>query len=128
MEVPGNLKYTQDHEWIRDLGDGTVRVGITHFAQDALGDIVFFEPPADGAEVEQGAEVAVVESVKAVSDIYAPVNGEVVESNQAVVEAPELINESPYEDGWLVRIRLADPADLDELLSAEEYQELLDTE
>ena len=128
MEVPGNLKYTQDHEWIRDLGDGTVRIGITHFAQDALGDIVFFEPPADGAEVEQGAEVAVVESVKAVSDIYAPVTGEVVESNQAVVEAPELINEHPYEDGWLVRIRLADPADLDELLSAEEYQELLEAE
>lgn len=128
MEVPGNLKYTKDHEWIRDLGDGTVRVGITQFAQDALGDIVFFEPPADGAEVESGGELAVVESVKAVSDVYAPVTGEVVEVNQAVVDAPELINESPYEEGWLVRIRLADPADLDELMSSEDYQELLESE
>lgn len=128
MEVPGNLKYTKDHEWVRDEGGGKVRVGITHHAQDALGDIVYYEPPADGADVQQGAECAVIESVKAASEVYAPVSGEVVETNEAVVDSPELVNSSPYEDGWLLVIRLSDPGELDDLLTPEEYKELLESE
>jgi len=128
MEVPGNLKYTNEHEWVRDQGDGTARVGITHHAQDALGDIVYFEPPVEGTEVEQGAECAVIESVKAASEVYAPVGGEVVEVNDAVVDSPELVNASPYDEGWLVVIRMNDRAELDELMTAEEYREFLESE
>lgn len=128
MEVPGNLKYTKEHEWVRDEGDGLVTIGITAHAQDALGDIVFFEAPDVGAEVEQNDEFCVVESVKAVSDVYAPLSGEVAEVNEAVIDSPELINESPYADGWLVKIRYSDAAELDALMDADEYTDLLESE
>lgn len=121
MEVPNNLLFTEDHEWVRDEGDGVVRVGITHFAQDALGDIVYYEAPAVGAQMEPGDEMAVVESVKAVSDVYAPVAGEVLEVNEAAVDSPELINSSPYDDGWLVVLRLDDVTVLDSLLTPDAY-------
>lgn len=128
MEVPSNLKYSKEHEWVREEGDNIITVGITAHAQDALGDIVFFEATVDGSEVEQGDEFGVVESVKAVSDIYAPVSGTVIEVNDAVVDAPELINESPYLDGWLVKFEMLDPAELDDLLDAEAYIAFLESE
>lgn len=128
MEIPSDLKFTKDHEWVRIEGDGVVAVGITHFAQDALGDIVYVEVPDVGDPVETGGEFGVVESVKAVSDIYAPVAGEVVEVNLALEDAPELVNESPYEDGWILKIKVSDDGELDSLLDAEDYRELLDSE
>lgn len=128
MDVPGHLKYTEEHEWVRDEGDGTIVMGITAHAQDALGDIVYFEAPPEGAEVEKGGEFSVVESVKAVSDVYAAVTGKVVEVNELLEETPELINESPYDDGWLVRIEMSDSAELDDLMDADEYQEFLASE
>jgi glycine cleavage system H protein len=128
MDVPEHLKYTKEHEWVRDDGDGTVRMGITGHAQDALGDIVYFEPPAEGMSVEQGIEFSVVESVKAVSDVYAPVSGTIVEVNELLDETPEVINESPYDEGWLVRIELSAPAELDDLMDADEYREFLESE
>ena len=127
MEVPANLKYTKDHEWVREEAAGIITMGITHHAQDALGDIVFFEPPVIGEPVDQGDEFCVVESVKAVSDVYAPVGGTIVEINEAVVEAPELVNESPYLEGWLVKIEVLDPAEVDELMDAEGYLSYLET-
>lgn len=121
MEVPANLKYTKEHEWVLEEGGQIVKVGITQHAQDALGDIVFFEAPPIGVAVEQGDEFCVVESVKAVSDVYAPLSGTIVEVNEAVVESPELVNESPYKEGWLVKIETLDPAEIDELMDAEAY-------
>lgn len=128
MEVPANLKYTKDHEWVREDGDGIVTMGITNHAQDALGDIVFFEAPALDIAIEQGDEFCVVESVKAVSDVYAPVSGTIVAVNDAVVETPEMINESPYKDGWLVKIELLDPAEIDDLMDADSYLAFLESE
>ncbi len=128
MEIPSDLKFTKDHEWVRIEGGGVVAVGITHFAQDALGDIVYVEVPDVGDPVETGGEFGVVESVKAVSDVYAPVAGEVVEVNLALEDAPELVNESPYEDGWILKIKMSDEGELDNLMDAEDYRELLDSE
>lgn len=123
-EVPGQLKYTKTHEWAQKLDDGTIRVGITDHAQDLLGDMVFVELPDAGRLVKAGEECAVVESVKAASDIYSPVAGEIVEVNQAVMDAPEIVNKDPYGQGWLLRIRPSDQQGFNQLLDATRYQEI----
>jgi len=127
-DFPTELKYANSHEWARVESDGTVIVGITDHAQDALGDIVFIELPEAGAEVDAGAEIAVVESVKAASDIYSPVSGEIIAVNPALEDEPELVNGSPYEDGWLFSVRLSSSEDLSGLLDAEGYQALVEDE
>jgi glycine cleavage system H protein len=123
-ELPGDLTYTSEHEWLRQEEDGTVTIGITDHAQSALGDLVYVELPEVGQEVESGGEMAVVESVKAASDVYAPISGEVVGVNEELADDPELINADPYGDGWIVRMRPSD--DGDESMSPDEYQEFLD--
>ena len=127
-DFPTELKYANSHEWARVESDGTVIVGITDHAQDALGDIVFIELPESGAEVEVGAEIAVVEAVKAASDIYSPVSGEIVEVNSALEDEPELVNGSPYEDGWLFSVKINSSEDFSSLLDAEGYQALVEDE
>jgi len=122
--VPPDLRYTKDHEWVRKAGD-VATVGITAFAAEQLGDIVFVELPDVGRTLEQSATFGVVESVKAVSDLFAPVGGEVVETNSELAGRPELVNEDPYEGGWMIRVRLADPSQLDGLLDATAYDELV---
>lgn len=124
--IPANLKYASSHEWLRAEGDGVYTVGITEHAQDLLGDMVFVELPEVGDTVAQGADCAVAESVKAASDIYAPVAGEVVAVNEALADAPELVNSSPYEDGWLFKIKIADEAELGALLDAAGYQGVIE--
>lgn len=125
MEVPGNLKYTKEHEWVRDEGDGVVAVGITHFAQEALGDIVYVELPPVGESVDAHGECCVVESVKAVSDVYAPVSGEIVDVNDALENSPDLVNEDPYAQGWIMKIKLTNPTEFDELMDAAAYEAFL---
>jgi glycine cleavage system H protein len=127
MEIPEELKFTEDHEWVL-IEDDVLTVGVTDFAQESLGDIVFVELPDVGTKLEAGKAFGVVESVKAVSDVYAPVSGEVVEINEELPDAPEVINTSPYEDGWMIKIKLDNPAELDALMDAEAYQEFLDSE
>jgi glycine cleavage system H protein len=122
--IPADLRYTKEHEWVRVEGD-VATVGITAHAADQLGDIVFVELPAVGRVVEQFATFGVVESVKAVSDLFAPVGGEVVEANEALAGAPESVNSDPYGAGWMLRIRLADPAQLDALLDPVAYEALV---
>ena len=126
-DVPGDRRYTESHEWVQMLDDGTARVGITDHAQEAMGEIVFVELPEAGALAKRGEGIAVVESVKAASDIYAPVDGEVVEANTRLADAPELINGAPYGDGWIMRIRVARPADVDGLLDAASYERTLES-
>lgn len=126
MNYPSELKYTKSHEWVRLEGDVAV-VGITDFAQDALGDVVFVDLPQVGKTVEAGAAVAVVESVKTASDIYAPVAGEILEVNSTLSDKPELINQSPYGEGWLFKMKI-NPADLNGLLSATEYQAVAESQ
>lgn len=121
---PKNLKYHKEHDWVRVDGDVAV-FGITDYAQEQLGDIVYVELPEVGTEVTSGSSYAEVESVKAVSDVYAPCSGTIVEVNEEVVDAPEILNESPYEDGWLVKVKLTDPGEVDDLMSADEYEEML---
>ena len=118
--TPEELKYAASHEWAR-LDCDIVTVGISDHAQDALGDLVYVELPSVGDSVQAGDEAGVVESVKAASDIYAPVSGEIVEVNETLVDAPEIVNSAPYTDGWLYRIRISDASELDKLLSADEY-------
>ena len=118
--TPANLKYASSHEWALLDGD-IVTVGITDHAQEALGDLVYVELPTVGDAVSQGDEAGVVESVKAASDIYAPVSGEIIEVNEALADSPEIVNSEPYEGGWLYKIRVSDVAELDALMSAEEY-------
>ena len=125
LEHPADLRYTSDHEWVRTEGDGRVRIGITAFAQNALGDVVYVSLPAVGDEVTAGDACGEVESTKSVSDVYAPLSGEIVAVNEAVAEKPELINEDPYGDGWLVRVKLSDPAEADELMDAAAYRAML---
>ncbi|KPK58512.1 MAG: glycine cleavage system protein GcvH [Gammaproteobacteria bacterium] len=125
-DVPGDLKYTKSHEWVREEEDGSVLVGITDHAQSALGDLVFVEPPEEGSEVAAGDACAVVESVKAASDVYSPVTGEVTEANDALSDSPELVNQDPYGDGWIMRIQLSNPSELDELLDAASYEATLE--
>jgi len=125
VDVPEGLRYSKDHEWAR-LEDGRVRMGITDYAQDALGDVVFVQLPAVGAEVAAGASFSEVESTKSVSDIYAPVAGVVVEVNDELVDAPERLNEDPYGDGWLCVLEPSDAGDLEDLLDPEGYRKLID--
>ena len=125
-DLPSELKYASSHEWARLESDGTVVVGITDHAQEALGDIVYIELPEMGAAVEAGAEVAVVESVKAASDIYSPITGEVVEINPALEDEPETVNSSPYADGWLFRVKVGSTDELEEMMDADGYQAVVD--
>jgi glycine cleavage system H protein len=124
-EVPGILKYTSQHEWVRLEDDGTVVVGITDHAQEALGELVYVEVPEAGTECTKGDACVVVESVKAASDVYAPVSGECADANAALADEPELVNQSPYEGGWLVRLQPSNPAELEELMDAESYEQFL---
>ncbi|MEZ5078517.1 MAG: glycine cleavage system protein GcvH [Solirubrobacterales bacterium] len=124
---PDDLHYHEEHDWARVEGDVAV-FGITWYAQDSLGEVVFYDPPEVGATVEKGGSYAEVESVKAVSDVIAPLSGEIVEINEALVEAPEQINEDPYGAGWLVKVRLSDPGQVEALLSAADYRKLLENE
>lgn len=119
--IPANLRYTESHEWIQDNGDGTITLGVTDHAQEALGDVVFVELPEVGRELSAGDEFGVIESVKAASDLYAPVSGEVIEVNENLEDAPETINEAPYKGGWILKLKLSDDAVLDDLMSAEAY-------
>ena len=121
---PDDLKYHRDHDWARVEGDEAV-LGITWFAQDALGELVHFEPPTAGSTVAKDTSYGEVESVKAVSDVTAPLSGEVLAVNQAVVDAPETVNEDPYGSGWLIRVRLTDPSEVDALLDVESYKQVL---
>jgi glycine cleavage system H protein len=121
---PDELKYHREHDWARIDGNEAV-LGITWFAQDSLGELVHFEPPTDGQQIERGASYGEVESVKAVSDVIAPLSGEVIEVNQTVVEAPETVNDDPYGEGWLIRIRLTEPSEVDALLDVEGYRQVL---
>lgn len=125
MEIPSGLKFTKEHEWVRDEGDGVVTVGISSYAQDALGDIVYVEVPEVGRALEAGEEFGVVESVKAVSDVYCPVTGEVVEVNEALEDNPELINESAFDNGWMIRVKLVDRGELVGMMDVEEYEAYL---
>lgn len=126
--IPSELRYVSSHEWIRIEDDGTLTIGITDHAQAALGDVVFVELPEEGSDLGAGDEAGVVESVKAASDIYAPLSGEVVAVNTSLEEAPELVNSDPYGDGWFFRMKISDEADLAELLDADAYLELCASE
>jgi glycine cleavage system H protein len=121
---PDDLKYHSEHDWAR-IEDEDATLGITWFAQDALGELVHFEPPEEGAKVSKDSSYGEVESVKAVSELIAPLSGEVVEVNRKVVDEPEIVNDDPYGEGWLVRIRLSQPDEVDSLLDAETYKQLL---
>jgi glycine cleavage system H protein len=121
LNLPASLKYSETHEWLRVEPDGTVVVGITDHAQDALGELVYVELPSPGRKLARGEACIVVESTKAASDVYAPVDGEVIAINEALGEAPQTVNESPYDQGWLMRLRPADPSQVEQLLSAEAY-------
>ncbi|HEY5679372.1 MAG TPA: glycine cleavage system protein GcvH [Pseudomonadales bacterium] len=127
-DVPQELKYARTHEWARLEEDGTITVGISDHAQDALGDVVYVEHPEPGQPVAAGDEAGVVESVKAASDIYAPVSGSVIAVNEALDDAPETVNQDPYGDGWFFKIQPDDVAELDELLDSEAYAELCENE
>jgi glycine cleavage system H protein len=126
--VPGDLRYTRSHEWVRTLPDGSVEIGITDHAQGALGDLVFVEVPETGRQVSGGDAFAVVESVKAASDVYSPIGGEVVAGNDALAAQPELVNQDPYGQGWIARLRPASAADVEALLDASQYTEHLASE
>ncbi|MDP6653980.1 MAG: glycine cleavage system protein GcvH [Gammaproteobacteria bacterium] len=121
--IPDDLKYASTHEWVRVNEDGTATVGISDHAQDALGDIVFVELPEPGSRVNARNEVAVVESVKAASDIYSPVSGEITTVNEVLMDAPETVNSSPYENGWFYKMTLSDGAELDDLMDADAYSD-----
>ena len=126
MELPEDLRYTREHEWVALQGD-IATVGITDHAQEQLGDVVYVELPGAGDRVSKAEPFGVVESTKAVSDVYAPISGEVAEINDDLPDNPELVNEDPYGDGWLVKIRVADPGELDDLMSAAEYRAFVET-
>ena len=127
MSIPAELKYTDTHEWVRQEADGSVSVGITHNAQDLLGDLVYVENPQVGREVKKGEECGVVESVKAASDIYSPLTGKIVAVNEELVDAPEKINEGAY-DAWMFRLQPSDPGELETLLDAAGYGTLVESE
>ncbi len=124
--IPSELKYASSHEWVRDEGDGTFTVGISEHAQELLGDMVFVELPEVGDEVDAGEDCAVAESVKAASDIYAPISGEIVAINEDLEDAPETVNNDAYGDGWLFRIKASDESELENLLDAEGYAHTID--
>ena len=124
--IPANLRYTESHEWVLDNGDGTLTIGITDHAQEALGDVVFVELPEVGRVLDKGEEFGVIESVKAASDLYAPLDGEIVAINEALEDAPETVNSSPYEDGWLLTLKTSDSDALDDLLDADAYAAIVE--
>jgi glycine cleavage system H protein len=119
--MDNTLKFADSHEWIKDNGDGTVTIGISEHAQEMLGDVVFVDLPDTDDEIEAGKSFSLVESVKAASDIYAPISGEIVEINEELEDSPELINEEPYEGGWIVKVKMSDASELNNLKDAEEY-------
>ncbi|KAF0191674.1 MAG: glycine cleavage system H protein [Gammaproteobacteria bacterium] len=127
-KTPGNLRYAKSHEWAQRLDNGNVRVGITDHAQGQLGDMVFIELPEVGRQVAAGEEIAVVESVKAASDVYSPVSGTVIKTNGTVADAPETVNQAPYSDGWLFEIAPSNPGELDKLLDAHAYAAVAESE
>ena len=122
MEFPAECKYTKEHEWIRVEGD-VAEIGITNYAQDSLGDIVFLELPETGTDIEREDSFGVVESVKAVSDLYAPLSGTIEETNEPLADTPELINEHPYSEGWIIKMKMNDPSELDNLMDAKAYED-----
>lgn len=124
-KVPNDLKYTADHEWVRLEDDNTAVVGITDYAQESLGDITFVELPSEGTSLSKGDTFGVVESVKAASDLYSPVSGEVIGNNLDLEATPESVNEDPFGNAWMIKIKLTDPSEIDSLLSPEDYQKLL---
>ena len=126
MSIPADLKYTQDHEWIRVEGD-TATVGVTDFAQGELGDVVFVEIETEGEELDKGETFGTVEAVKTVSDLFMPVGGKVLEVNEALADEPELVNKDPYGKGWMIKIQITDAAELDELLSADDYKKMIES-
>ena len=119
--MDNTLKFADSHEWVKDNGDGTVTIGISEHAQEMLGDVVFVDLPETDDEIEAGESFSLVESVKAASDIYAPISGEIVEINEELEDSPDLINEEPYEGGWIVKVKMSDASELDNLKDAEEY-------
>lgn len=125
MSYPEDLKYTKEHEWLRDNGDGTATIGVTDFAQSELGDIVFVELEPEGTKFEQDEVFGTVEAVKTVSELFAPVAGEIIEINEALEAEPELVNDDPYGDGWMVKISVANDDQLNDLMSAEEYKDIV---
>jgi len=125
MNIPAELKYTQDHEWIRVEGDTAV-VGVTDYAQGELGDVVFVEIETEGEELDKGETFGTVEAVKTVSDLFMPVGGEVAEVNEALEDEPELVNKDPYGDGWMVKIKIGDKSELEDLLSADDYKKMIE--
>jgi glycine cleavage system H protein len=127
MEFPQDLKYSKEHEWIKVEGQ-TVTIGITDYAQDSLGDVVYVELPNEGSTVAKDETFGVIESVKAVSDLYSPVSGNIAEVNDAIVDNPEVINEDPYGDAWILKVELASTDELDGLLSSEDYQQYIEEE
>jgi glycine cleavage system H protein len=122
MAIPSDLRFTKEHEWVSFDSDLIATIGITDFAQESLGDITFVQLPKEGEEIRKNETFGVVESVKAVSDLYAPVNGRVVEVNQPLLNSPELLNEDPYSDGWMIKVEVTDASDLDDLMSADDYK------
>lgn len=125
MSIPEELKYTKEHEWIRNNDDGSATVGVTDFAQGELGDIVFVELEERGFEFNQDEEFGTIEAVKTVSELYAPVSGEIAEINEQLEEEPELVNDDPYGSGWMVKITMNDSSELDDLMSADEYEKII---
>lgn len=125
VEIPEVLKYTKEHEWAR-VEDDIVIIGITDYAQDALGEIIYIELPSEGDEVTKGETFGAVESTKSVSDLYAPISGEVVEVNEALLDSPEAINEDPYGEGWMVKVKPYDPSELEDLMDSDEYTEFIE--
>ncbi len=126
--TPEDLKYSEEHEWVRIESDNSAVVGITDFAAESLGDVVFVELPEVGSELTQFEKMGEIESVKAVSDLYSPVSGTITERNDSVIDAPELVNDSPFDDGWMLRVNLADIAELDKLMNHTEYQAMLEAQ
>lgn len=122
---PPDLKYSKEHEWVRSESDSVVVMGITEFAQDSLGDVVFVEIPDEDAELTQGEKMGEIESVKAVSDLYSPVSGKVIKRNESLIDNPELVNEGPFEQGWMLKVEIKDCSELDNLLSVEDYNSFL---
>lgn len=125
MNIPADLKYTQDHEWVRVEGD-VATVGVTDFAQGELGDVVFVEIETEGETLDRGETFGTVEAVKTVSDLFMPVGGEVSEFNEALADEPELVNKDPYGEGWMIKIKVADTAEFDDLMSADDYQKMVE--
>ncbi|HKI46001.1 MAG TPA: glycine cleavage system protein GcvH [Balneolales bacterium] len=125
MNYPNDIRYTKEHEWLRDNGDGTATVGITDFAQGELGDIVFVELNDEGMELEQDDSFGTVEAVKTVSDLYAPVAGSIAEINAELEEHPELVNDDPYGKGWMIKMKVKDAGDIQKLMSSEDYQDIV---